>query len=153
MRIWDVRTGTLLRKLDGLYGPVRSLVFSPSGKRLVGCGGNSIKKWHITADAIPPVEYTGHVAEITTIALAKDAKWVASGSRDGFARIWTLKYGQLVRTLEEHNDQVNSIDFSPKGGMFATASRSEIKLCGLSFGLILTVPDLFFFRELLCIDI
>ncbi|KAL5496064.1 hypothetical protein ACEPAH_3157 [Sanghuangporus vaninii] len=128
VRIWDERTMLLTRRLDGLSGPVKSLVFSPSGKRIVGCGGNSIKKWHVTADSIPPVDFTGHSVKVTSIALGKDAKWVASSSKDGSARIWTLKYGQLVRVLTEHNDQVISVDFNPKGGMFATASRSEVKL-------------------------
>ena len=53
IKIWDVRTGKLLRTLKGHTGRVESLAFSPDGKTLAtggGGGDTSVKLWDLTKE-------------------------------------------------------------------------------------------------------
>ncbi|MEC4893068.1 MAG: hypothetical protein SAQ54_08680, partial [Oscillatoria sp. PMC 1050.18] len=49
-------------------------------------------------------------------------KLIATASRDGTAKIWSLD-GQELHTLKGHEKLVNQVSFSPNGKLIATASR------------------------------
>ena len=55
MKIWDSRTGKLVRSFRGHTGLVSSLAFSPDGRRLVsGSRDTTVKVWDLTQlDEVP----------------------------------------------------------------------------------------------------
>ena len=58
-----------------------------------------------------------------------------SASGDGTAKIWELRGGTLLTSLEEHTAEVNAACFSPCGGFVATASNdATIRLWTTSNG-------------------
>ncbi|MGB9881156.1 MAG: WD40 repeat domain-containing protein, partial [Methanomassiliicoccales archaeon] len=52
-------------------------------------------------DAWPLREYKGHKDEVTSVAIAPDSCWVASGSKDGTLRIWDIKTGQELHCFKD----------------------------------------------------
>jgi WD40 repeat protein len=48
--------------------------------------------------------------------------WIVTASKDTTARIWNVDTGELIRTLEGHDDFVRSAAFSPNGTLIVTAS-------------------------------
>jgi len=48
---------------------------------------------------------------------------VASGSNDHTVRLWDVKTGRGLQTLEGHSDCVQTVVFSPDGQMVASGSR------------------------------
>ena len=54
-------------------------------------------------------------ADVTSVAISPDGRWVAAGSLDMVVRIWDVNTGALVEHLRGHKDSVYSVVFSPDG--------------------------------------
>jgi WD40 repeat protein len=89
-----------------------------------------------------------HSSAVQSIDFAPDGRTLASGSRDGTAKVWHLhdnpfQRGTVQHTLYEHQHWVESIAFSPDGEMLASGSRdSEVRIWNAIDGSLLsTLPD------------
>lgn len=47
---------------------------------------------------------------------------LASGSRDGTARVWDTISGKTLQVFDSHNDAVNTVDWSPNGEFMVSGS-------------------------------
>ncbi|HEY9695382.1 MAG TPA: WD40 repeat domain-containing protein [Oculatellaceae cyanobacterium] len=85
------------------------------------------------------ITLSGHTAPIRAIALSLDKQTLASGSDDQTIKLWNIKTGQLLRTINAHKDRVTSVAFTPNGKIL-TASDQEntIKLWNFNNGELLT---------------
>ena len=72
----------------------------------------------------PPelVFQTGHAGAIHAIAISPDAQWLVSGGQDSTLKIWSLRTGNLLRTLYGHNGRISSVAISPDGRFVASAA-------------------------------
>jgi len=118
--IWDRRTGTLFRKLEGHNYSVTSVAFSPDGTMIASAGTN-IKLWSVKSDRLINT-IDKHTDYINVIAFSPDGSKIASASNDRTVKVWDVPNGKLLRSLEQHASGVNSVSFSPDGKMLATAS-------------------------------
>jgi WD40 repeat protein len=70
VRIWDVRTGQLMRRVKADMGFLGSLVFMPDGKGFVsGCWDQKLRYWNINASRLrerplPRNDFQGHVSGV-----------------------------------------------------------------------------------------
>jgi WD40 repeat protein len=78
----------------------------------------------------------GHVSQLTSIAFSPDGKRLATGTqstamrslnraKNGIAvKIWDVKTGNTLLTINGFTSDINSIAFSPNGNFLATASKT-----------------------------
>ena len=66
---------------------------------------------------------TGHTFAVTAVAIAPDGTWLASGSRDGTARIWDVANGKERTTLTGHPGTVTAVAIAPDGSWLATGGE------------------------------
>lgn len=65
---------------------------------------------------------------ITSVALSPDSRFVAAGSLDNSARVWSISSGTVVENLEgseAHTDAIYSVSFSPDGKYLVTGSLDK----------------------------
>ncbi len=60
---------------------------------------------------------------ILAVALTPDAKTLVTGGRDKKVKVWDVKSGRLLKTLEGHTDWVFAIAISPDGNTIVSGSR------------------------------
>ena len=79
MRVWDAKTGELLRELQGHTHVVISVAFSPDSNRIV-CGSwdKSVQVWDVkTGEQLG--ELQGHNDFVTSVAFSPDGTRIVSG--------------------------------------------------------------------------
>ncbi len=126
VKIWDVKTGSVVHSLEGHINPVLDANYSASGKYVVTNGGNDLTARiynAITGDLIDSLEY--HTAYITTAIFSPDEKTVLTSSFDKTAKIWDIKNGKLIHSFTGHSNRVNSAAFSPNGATIITTSDDK----------------------------
>lgn len=64
----------------------------------------------------------GHTQQIFSVAFSPDGARLATGSMDGFAKLWDLEAGQLVADLPCHGEWVQAVAFTPDGRYLATGA-------------------------------
>lgn len=65
-----------------------------------------------------------HADTITKVSLSPDSQYVASGSRDMNVKVWKLESGQFLRSLSEHFEPINFVQFANNGSEILSSSQS-----------------------------
>jgi WD40 repeat protein len=82
--------------------------------------------------------FAGHTDEITSVAISKDGKYLATGSYDNTAKLWDIQTGNLIQTLNGHENWVSDVAFSPDGRYLLTGSfDNTAKIWDLSNGTVI----------------
>ncbi len=60
---------------------------------------------------------------VTSLAFSPDGSIVAAAASDGKIRIWRVRDGALLRTLDAHEKEATSVAFSPDGELLVSGGR------------------------------
>src|SRR5205807_2605511 len=136
VRIWDVVTSTERQRLRGHTGALKSVAFSPDGRRLASSGGSddgSIRIWDVATgqELLRPRAYTrGQYSEadpgvatphVGRVTFSPDSNRLASAV-GAEAKVWDATTGQELLSLRGHSSSVVGVVFSPDGTRLATTS-------------------------------
>ncbi|PWB89809.1 hypothetical protein C5688_13280 [Methylocystis sp. MitZ-2018] len=124
-RIWDAKTGAVLKELRGHGDTVNSAAFSPDGTRVVTASTDETARiWDAQTGAFLK-ELKGHGAAVLSAAFSLDGARVVTASSDRTARIWSANTGATLKELKGHDGIVYSAAFSPDGARVVTASSDR----------------------------
>ncbi len=137
IKLWDPRSGRLVRGWPGGSGTVSSLAFAPDGQTLASAHldeSGSVRLWNVaTGTLLATLE--GHSKRTRSVAFHPSGRWLASSSADGTARIWDVAERQCIQVLEGHDGSVQEVTLSPDGTTLATAgSDGTLRLWDFASG-------------------
>ncbi len=142
IRLWNVKSGELIRTLVGHTAFVNSVSFSPDGNFIASASNdNTIRLWDVkNGEQIRTLD--GHTDNVNSVSFSPDGNLIASGAgksvgetTDNTIRLWDVKSGKQIRTLVGHSYFVNSVSFSPDGNFIASSSWDQtIRLWNVKSG-------------------
>jgi WD40 repeat protein len=121
-RVWDARTGRMLRELRGPdESALGEAVFSKDGAYIAAAGNDgTVRVWE-TSTGDPIGIAVGHAYQVTHVAFDPSGTAVVSGSSDGTAKVWSRE-GRLNSLLSGRGQPITTVAFSPDGASVLTAS-------------------------------
>ncbi len=104
--IWDVRTGTLTRRLRGHGDLISVMTLSPDGRTLAtGSWNRSIKLWDAgTGRELRTLR--GHTSWLYALAFSPDGNTLASSGVDGVLRLWEAPSAEAVALGEDAEKRI-----------------------------------------------
>jgi WD40 repeat protein len=121
-RMWDAKTGALVREFTGHTDSVMGVSFSPDGKTIATASNDNTARLWNTQTGQEIRQFLGHIEAIWGVAFSPDGKILATASADGTARLWDVQTGEELRRLAAHTAGVENVAFSPDGKFIVTVS-------------------------------
>jgi WD40 repeat protein len=144
IKLWHLKTGTLLKTLTGHHSWVRAIAFSPDGENLVSGGGaldsktdTNIHLWSLKTGKSTRV-ISGNPEPISFVSFTPDGKNLLAASETNIKLI-NSHSGKLIRSQNSNSIAgIKAIALSPEGTSFVTTSLdASVKLWQLSDGKLL----------------
>ncbi len=111
-------------------GSVRSVAWSPDGRRIAsGSDDKTVQVWNATNGG-QSLTFSGHAATVLAVAWSPDGRRIASGNNDGTLQVWDASTGRNVFTHENagipygapSDYVVTALAWSPDGSRIASAN-------------------------------
>ncbi|KAG2128625.1 WD40-repeat-containing domain protein [Suillus bovinus] len=129
LRLWDLKTGAVLKKMKGHSGGVWALTVSRDGQIIAsGDGNGELTAWHgETGESfIQPIK--AHSKQITSVDFSPDGTVLATGSHDDTVKFWCTQTWQMQGEPIECGAWVHCIRYSPSGELLAIATYGDIQI-------------------------
>jgi WD40 repeat protein len=122
VRLWGA-ADTPVRVIGAPGSPaLRSMAVANDGRVLVTVSADhELRLWRLS-DGKLLTKIDGPNSTISGVALNADASMVAAGAADGAVHVWAADDGHKITVLRRHGDAVNTVEFTPDGRGFLTAS-------------------------------
>jgi WD40 repeat protein len=120
-----VATGALLTRAVGHEGAVRSLAFSPDGKRILSDSEDGTSRlWDTATGQQLAVLGTNPGETVAPALFTPDGQWVVAGSEKE-VRLRDGKTGRPLAVIGHHEHPVVGLAVSPDGRRIALVARGE----------------------------
>jgi len=126
--LWRAGNETVAGRLSGPTGNIQSMAFSHDGRLLAASGyGPKIVVWNVSTRSVEQLLHWPHRHNPTpnAIAFSPDDRSLAAAGSDGFIRIYDLRTGRILDTVETQGlSTLQDLDFSSDGRFLAAAGLS-----------------------------
>jgi WD40 repeat protein len=126
VKVWDVKTGALVKLLSGHAAMVRWTAFSPDGKLLAtGSEDATIRVWPLDHDG-PARVLVGHRGSVYCVQFDRDGKRLVSAGSDGVVRLWDAPTGAPLDALDVHAAEAWYAEFDRSGTVAVSAGLDDV---------------------------
>jgi WD40 repeat protein len=138
VQLWNLNKGRRMSALTGHAGGVEAVAFSPGGEFLAsGSRDKTVQLWDWQnnrsictlaehGDWVRAIVFAAPPSPPLVRGGVAEGLILASGSRDGTAKLWRVDAqgrGTLLRSMRDNSGDVLCVAFSPDGRVLATGSR------------------------------
>ena len=122
VRSWSVTSGEPAAARGVSRGAITALVLAPGSTELIA-GDSAGRIWRDSLRDGRRMDFAGHRAAISGLAITADGDYLLSVSVDGTGRIWKVDTGDLAGVLRGHSGALTAAAISPDGKSFVTAGE------------------------------
>jgi WD40 repeat protein len=130
VRLWDLRDGVVLKKMEGHRGGVWAVAVSRDGQLIAsGDENGELIAWHGDTGESLTQAIKVHSKPILSLDFSPDGALLATGSWYRTTKLWSTKTWQVQGNPISCGADVGCVRFSPSGELLAIATRhSDIQI-------------------------
>jgi WD40 repeat protein len=129
LRLWDLKTGVVLKKMEGHRKEVGALAVSRDGQLIAsGDVGGEVIVWHGETGESLTQPFKAHFSHILSLDFSSDGTVLATGSWDKTTELWNTKTWQPQGGPIQCGSEVRCIRYSPSGTLLAIATVFNIQI-------------------------
>lgn len=115
LRLWDLRSGEVIRTFEGHAGIVNAVAFTPDGKWIIsGSEDRTLLIWDVD-NVQEKQSLKGHTLAVQGVAVSGDGKVIASVSEDGTVRLWDIVSRKSKIVFKGRDHQLNTVAITADG--------------------------------------
>lgn len=148
IRLWHTADGSLVRTFHLPYtgGGPDTVALSPDGQyAAIGLQAyNQNLDLFRTDGTLVAGRITAHSNGTTSVAFSPDGQILASGGRDGTAKLWHVPDMTLLRTMNSgsgYRPRIFAVAFSPNGQLLAIGGQGGVLIFRVSDGALVATPS------------
>lgn len=129
--LWDLKDGSIIRRIGGFADRVVALAFSPDGALLATGGGAPTEDGEIkvldaaTGKTVVDIK-NSHSDTVFGLAFSADGKKLASCGADKFVKTWEIPSGKAIKSFEGHTHHVLDVSWKADGKFLASAGADNV---------------------------
>ncbi|CDO56311.1 hypothetical protein DV451_003582 [Geotrichum candidum] len=133
IKFWEALSGICSRTIQHNDGQVNRLAITPDKKYIAAAGSRSIKLYDIKSNnPNHTLSLDDHTANVTSVAIQAEGKWLASSSEDGTVKVWDMRTGNVQRNYK-HKSPVNEVVIHPnQGELISCDDDGNVRIWDLS---------------------
>ncbi|OJA16347.1 hypothetical protein AZE42_10867 [Rhizopogon vesiculosus] len=132
LRLWDLKDGVVLKKMEGHSYEVAAAAVSRDGRMIAsGDVNGELIAWHGDTCESLTQAIKVHSGKIKSLDFSSDGTVLATGSWDQTTELWSTSTWQVVGNPINCGARVQCVRFSPSGEFLAIATASDIKIWNL----------------------
>jgi WD40 repeat protein len=129
LRLWDLKTGVVLKKMEGHRNEVWALGVSRDGRIIAsGDAGGELIIWHGETGELLTQPIKAHSNGIISVDFSPDGTVLAIGSYDDMTKLWCTKTWQMQGKPIKSRSDVTCVRYSPSGELLAIATDNNIEI-------------------------
>ncbi|WVR09038.1 hypothetical protein IAU60_006098 [Kwoniella sp. DSM 27419] len=98
--VWDVPSGTIIRRLQGHFGKINAVAFNTDAQVLATAGFDAkVMLWDMRASSREPLQTLKDATSTITSLILPSSPQIITGSSDGYIRTHDLRFGLLTDDL------------------------------------------------------
>lgn len=144
IKVWNVQTGTEIRKLEGHTKAIRACVISPNGRLVASVARDAYRLWNLNNGECMRIFNILCDEPCATMAFSPDSRTIAmSGDTLDTLVLRDTGTGSVLHRLEDHYENVKQCMFTSSGLhlMAVTETNGIIKLWDARSGVCVLTPQ------------
>lgn len=132
IKIWNVKTGELVRTLGNLADAVMDVSFNANGIFFAAASDNP-RVWELSTARLVQF-FQGHKELVSSVAFLSDSQLISS-SFDKTLKKWDIESGAMSKNFRGHTNRITEISLSGSGKYVASITSSGPDLDQVSFNM------------------
>ncbi|XP_020097190.1 serine-threonine kinase receptor-associated protein-like [Ananas comosus] len=120
MRLWDVRSGEIVRTLE-TGSPVSSTEVSQDGRFITTADGSTVKFWD--GNSFELIKSYNMPFNVESASLEPKFKRYIAGGEDMWVHVFDFHTGDEITCKKGHHGPIHSVRFSPGGESYSSGSE------------------------------
>ncbi|KAG2054937.1 WD40 repeat-like protein [Suillus hirtellus] len=129
LRLWDLKTGVMLKMMEGHRSRVRALAVSRDGQWIAsGDESGELTTWHGNTGELSQTINKAHDGWIFSLDFSSDSRFLASGSSDTTTKIWCPRALKESQYSISCGGNVRCVRYNSAYGYLAVATDAHIRI-------------------------